>query len=132
MTDKRFEYYAFISYSHKDEKWAKWLQKRLEQYKLPSLIRKESGGRLPKHVRPIFRDQTDIGTGDLQQSLRSELEDSRYLIVVCSPNSAKSEWVDKEIRHFKDLGRGDRIIPFIVDGTPDAPDAEKLFSYLVT
>ena len=36
-----FEYYAFISYKREDEKWAKWLQKKLEGYKLPTIIRKE-------------------------------------------------------------------------------------------
>ena len=30
------EYYAFISYKREDEKWAKWLQQKLEHYKLPS------------------------------------------------------------------------------------------------
>ena len=28
------EYYAFISYKREDEKWAKWLQKKQEGYKL--------------------------------------------------------------------------------------------------
>ncbi len=44
-----FEYYAFISYKHEDEKWAKWLQDKLASYRLPSAIRKEIP-RLPKHT----------------------------------------------------------------------------------
>ena len=125
MDSQRFQYYAFISYSHKDEKWARWLQKKLENYKLPNIIRKESDGRIPAHIRPIFRDQTDLGLGNLQQSLRQELVDSRYLIIIATPNSAKSEWVDKEIRCFQELGRGERIIPFIVAGSPNAQDPEE-------
>ena len=35
-----YRYYAFISYNHRDEKVAKWLQSRLEHYKLPSVARK--------------------------------------------------------------------------------------------
>lgn len=116
---ERFQYYAFISYSRKDEKWAEWLHKKLENYKLPSIIRKESNGNLPKQIRPVFRDKTDIGTGSLEQNIKSELEDSRFLIVICSPAAAESGWVNKEIGHFKSLGRGERIIPFIVEGTPD-------------
>lgn len=67
MDNQRFQYYAFISYSHADEKWAKWLQKKLENYKLPNIIRKESDGRIPMHIRPVFRDQTDLGLGNLEQ-----------------------------------------------------------------
>lgn len=119
--DKRYEYFAFISYKHEDSRWAKWLQSRLETYRLPSVIRREAP-HLPKHLRPIFRDQTDIGAGPLLDNLRRELDDSRFLIVVCSPAAAKSEWVEKEVRNFIELGRGDRIIPFIVAGQPGAAD----------
>lgn len=124
MESQRFQYYAFISYSHADEKWAKWLHKKLENYKLPNTIRKESGGRIPKYIRPVFRDQTDLGLGSLQQSLRQELMDSRFLIIIASPNSAKSYWVNREIQTFQELGRGDRIIPFIVKGFTDAGDED--------
>lgn len=43
------EYYAFISYKREDEKWAKWLQNKLEHYKLPSNVRK-GNGELPKNL----------------------------------------------------------------------------------
>jgi hypothetical protein len=120
MHDQRYAYYAFISYSRKDEKWAKWLQRKLEGYRLPSAIRRESDGRIPKHIRPIFRDKTDLGVGQrVRQNLRQELADSRFLIVVCSPESAKSDFVNMEIRNFQEMGRADRIIPFIVSGTPE-------------
>ena len=119
--DRRYEFFAFISYKHEDMGWAKWLQNRLENYRLPSVIRKEAP-HLPKSIRPIFRDQTDIGAGPLMENLRQELEDSRYLIVICSPSASKSEWVDREVEHFQAMGRGERIIPFIVAGEPGAAD----------
>lgn len=118
--EQQFQYYAFISYKREDERWAKWLQEKLENYKLPSIIRREIP-RLPKRIRPVFRDKTDLGAGLLTQSLRKELELSRYLIVVSSPQSARSEWVGKEIGSFIEMGRADHIIPFIVAGTPDSP-----------
>jgi len=40
--------------------------------------------------------------------------------VICSPNSARSKWVEAEIRSFQKLGRGDRIFCLIVDGEPHA------------
>src|SRR5277367_2845023 len=127
MTDQRFEYYAFISYSHKDEKWAKWLHKKLETYRLPSAIRKELGENVPKPPYKVFRDVTDLGVGGLKENLRRELEDSRFLIVLCSPNSAQpnkegKHWVNDEVNRFIELGREDRIVPFIVGGVPNSND----------
>ena len=122
--EARFEYYAFLSYSHKDIEWARWLQNRLEHFRLPVSLHKTSEGRLPRNVRPIFRDQTDLSAGPLELNLKKELEDSRFLIVICSPDSAKSEYVNREISHFVAMGRESRIIPFIVRGTPNSPADE--------
>ena len=122
--DKRYEYFAFISYKHEDMRWAKWLQQQIETYRLPAIIRKQAP-HLPKQIRPVFRDQTDISTGPLLQNLRQELQDSRYLIVLCSPAAAKSEWVNREVQHFIDMGRAERIIPFVVAGTPNAANPEE-------
>jgi hypothetical protein len=50
--------------------------------------------------------------------IEKSLEDSEFLIVICSPTSARSPWVNKEVQTFIDLGRADHIIPFVVDGIP--------------
>ncbi len=44
------------------------------------------------------------------------------MIVLCSPSSAASSWVNEEVLYFISLGRMDRIIPFIVDGEPMSDD----------
>jgi len=115
-------YDAFISYSHKDLKWGRWVQERMERYRLPKELRKENGE--PGQRMKIFRDQTDLAGVELQSSLQHELENSRHLIVICSPNSAASPWVNEEIRYFKSLGRADSIIPFVVDGEPESGKPE--------
>lgn len=113
-----YKYYAFISYKREDEKWAKWIQRQLEYYRLPSVVRKENPS-LPQYIRPVFRDKTDLkGGGRLADNLKGELHSSRHLIVVCSPNSVKSEWVNKEVEDFIASGRVGDIIPFIVGGEP--------------
>lgn len=112
---------AFVSYKREDEKWAKWLQRNLEAYKLPAIIRKENPS-LPKYVRPIFRDKTDLGAGSLQDKLKEELRSSKYLIVICSKKSAKSLWVGREISYFAKERDIECIIPFIIDGTPGTRD----------
>lgn len=124
-----FKYYAFISYSHEDEEVAKRIQKKLTEYKLPSVIRK-ANPLLPDNVRPIFRDVTNLTTGMLQGKLNSELEHSKFLIVLCSPNSAKpndenKHWVNNEVQHFIDIGRTEYIIPVIVGGEPHAKNPEE-------
>ena len=119
-----FTYYAFISYSHKDQKIAKKLQKWLEHYRLPSNVLK-SNSDFPKKLSPIFIDESDLGGGTLKTSLQETLESSNYLILICSPNSAKSEYVNDEVDYFIKLGRVDHIIPLIIDGIPNSDDPSK-------
>ena len=112
-----FLYDAFISYSHRDMKWARWLQGKLETYRIP----KEAGE--PFQNRPrlrVFRDQTDLNGVELTTSLQQELRASRYLVVVCSPDSASSKWVNEEVSFFESLGRQNQVIAFIVSGEPDS------------
>ena len=117
--------YAFISYNHRDVKMAKWLHKKLESYKLPTEIHNEFED--SKYLRPVFRDQEDLDAGVLGDELRRHLESSKYLVVICSPNSAKSEWVSNEVRTFIEWGRLEYIIPFIIDGTPNSGDENECF-----
>lgn len=117
-------YYAFISYNSADEKWAKWLQHSLEYYHIPSALCKEYP-ELPKKIRPVFWYKQDLSGTKLKKSLNDELRSSKYLIVICSPNSAKSDWVNDEVVSFIEQGKGDKIIPFIVAGTPHAKNPDK-------
>lgn len=89
-------YLAFISYKREDERWAKWLQNRLEHYKLPLSVRR-SDPTLPEKIRPVFRDTTDLSGGLLEQAIQQALDSSKYLIVICSPRAAQSPWVCKEV-----------------------------------
>lgn len=110
--------YAFISYNHKDVVVAKWLHRRLERYRLPSSVHNDYEA--SRYLRPVFRDQEDLSGGVLRDELREELLTSRYLIVICSPYSAESEWVSREVQTFIDAGRDADIIPVVVSG-----DAQK-------
>lgn len=107
--------FAFISYNHRDVKWAKWLRRKLEWYRLPSEIHNEFED--SRYIRPVFRDRDELNSGVLGEELHQRLENSKYLIVVCSPNSAQSEWVNDEVKTFIDMGRLEYIIPFIVEGS---------------
>jgi len=119
--NNKIKYKAYISYSHRDDKWASWLHRVLESYRVP---RKLVGtvtdvGKVPPRVNPVFRDRDDLSAADdLGGIVQQALEDSENLIVVCSPQAAASHWVNEEIRHFARLGRQDQIFCIIVDGDP--------------
>lgn len=123
---ERYKYYAFISYSHKDEEWAKWLQHEFEHYHLPAICNGKPG--VPSEFRPIFRDVDELSGGELKPQISNALSESANLIIICSPNSANSKYVNEEILEFIEIGkkRGEnnilRIYPFIISGIPHSMD----------
>lgn len=119
------KYWAFISYSHADARWAGWLHRSLEGYRIPRHLvgRETATGTVPPKLFPVFRDRDELaGSPELGRSLREALRQSRFLVVVCSPRAAQSRWVDEEIRYFKSLGRSSRVLALVVDGEPNAAD----------
>ena len=112
------KYFAFISYKSEDVEWAVWLQHELEHYHLPASFNGREDIR--KDLRPVFRDLDELSAGNLPEQIHEALVNSQNLIVVCSPESAKSPWVNQEIETFISLGRTDCIYPFIVDGSSPA------------
>lgn len=120
-------YLAFLSYSSKDEAVARKLLKRIEGFHVPKGLVGTPGrdGPVPDRLFPLFRDREELPlSANLGATISDALRASRFLIVICSPNSAKSKWVNEEIRIFKSFGRDDRILAFITDGTPNASDRE--------
>ena len=121
-----YKYWAFISYSHADDAWAKWLHKELETFPVPKALvgkKTERGYNVPKRLMPVFRDRDELpGSSTLKDNIQEALEQSRYLLVICSPRSAASIWVNNEVLIFKAMGRGDRVLCLIVDGEPNATD----------
>lgn len=115
-------YVAFISYSHRDAKMGRWLHRRLEGYRLPKRLAGTQGedGEVPARLTPIFRDREDLpAAGNLSEKVRAALAVSRNLIVICSPHSAASPWVAKEIATFRELHPSRPIFTAIVEGEPD-------------
>ena len=117
----KYKYKAYISYSHREERWATWLHRALESYRVPRKLvgTKTAVGQVPSRIRPVFRDRDDLSSAsDLGGTVKQALEDSENMIVVCSPDAAASFWVNEEIRHFASLGRAKQIFCVIVDGEP--------------
>jgi len=117
------KYWAFISYSHSDTRAAAALQRALETYRLPNRLvgMNTPAGEVPAFVKPVFRDRDEMQAGaDLKATVREALEQSRWLIVVCSPEAARSPWVTREIIEFKKLHGEARVLAVIAAGEPFA------------
>jgi tetratricopeptide (TPR) repeat protein len=131
-----FKYKAFIAYSHQDEAWAKWLHKALETYRVPTRLvgMRTAIGEIPRRLAPIFRDRAELpSASDLDHKVNEALDQSANLIVICSPHSATSHYVNEEIITFKRLGKADRIFCLIIAGEPHASaiagrEAEECFA----
>jgi tetratricopeptide (TPR) repeat protein len=125
MPAETARYFAFISYSHQDELWATWLHKALETYRVPSRLvgQTTAAGTIPRRLLPIFRDRDELASAtDLGRKVNDALAHSANLIVICSPQSARSRWVNEEVLAFKRLGNAERIFCLIVGGEPNASD----------
>lgn len=130
-------YRAFISYSHADEAWAKWLHQSLERYAVPARLRRLKGNDerpLPRRLLPVFRDRDELpSAAELGAVIQAALRESEALIVICSPRAARSRWVNEEVRTFKAQGRAQKVFALIVDGQPHAVDAaEECFPAAIT
>ena len=118
-------YYAFLSYSHRDEATAKWLHEELERFRVPpSLAGKlTDNGVVPKRLTPIFRDSGELAAADdLGAEIRQALAASRFLVVLCSPAAAESRWTNAEIEAFKRVRPEGCILAAIVEGEPFASE----------
>ncbi|WP_092059620.1 toll/interleukin-1 receptor domain-containing protein [Butyrivibrio sp. INlla14] len=111
-------YNAFISYKHAalDNKIAEEIIKRLERYHIPKNIQKSTGH---KKIDRIFRDKDELPiTNDLNDTISSALANSDYLIVICSTNTKKSTWVEKEIEIFLKNHTKNQVLTVLADGEP--------------
>jgi len=124
--NNNFKFKAYISYSHRNERWAAWLHTTLESYRVPRKLvgTSTAAGEVPARIRPVFRDRDDLSSAsDLGDTVTQALSDSENMIVVCSPDAVASHWVNQEIREFASLGRQKQIFCVIVAGEPDGSEA---------
>jgi hypothetical protein len=122
-----FKYHAFISYSHADTDWARWLHRSLEGFRIDRDLvgRQTATGPIPPALRPVFRDRDDFTAGHtLTERTQAALDASAALIVICSPSAAKSPYVNEEVRLFKSPHPERPVVTLIVDGKPDDAQLE--------
>ncbi len=106
-------YDVFISYSRKDSAFAALLEQALEAFNPPKDLN------VPQRALEVFRDQQDFTGVEYSRALDRHLDASANLIVLCSPNSRASEFVDDEIRRFVTKKGAERLVPILVAGIPN-------------
>ena len=113
------QFTAFISYRHKspDDKIAKWLHTAIENYRIPASIRKQTGR---KKMGKCFRDAEELPlTPSLSDDIERALDNSEWLIAICSPRYLESLWCRREVEYFAERKGRDRILIVLADGHPE-------------
>lgn len=113
------KYEAFISYRHReiDEVVAKHVQKIIERYRVPGKIAKAIG---KTHVGKVFRDSDELqAASNLSEIIRTGIENSEWLIVICTRRYKDSVWCMEEIEHFIELNGREKVIVILVEGEPN-------------
>ena len=114
-----YKYDVFISYRHfpLDRRVAEKLHKKLEKYKIPKRLREKAG---KKKLRRVFRDAEELSVGnDLAEEIEEQLKNSEFLIVICSPASKESRWVNREVQTFLKYHSISNVLPILIKGEPD-------------
>lgn len=107
-------YDAFLSYRHKprDNKICKKVHTLLETFRPPRRYKEAD-------IKRVFRDDAELPVaGVLSDTIEAALKSSRVLLVICSKDTPESQWVDKEVRTFIELGRSDKIYALLIDDDP--------------
>ncbi|GAM99036.1 hypothetical protein U91I_02673 [alpha proteobacterium U9-1i] len=114
-------YTAFISYSQADKAWGKRIHNWLETYRVPVGVMVDVS--TDRRLGRFFRDEEEMPAAtDIAAVVRRAIEVAESLIVICSPRSAQSQWVEAEIEYFRRANPSGKIFAVIIDGEPNADD----------
>ena len=102
-------YDAFISYNHaKDKPIAAALQSAVQKLGKPWYRRR---------ALRVFRDDTSLSaTPQLWPSIEQALGQSRYFILLASPQAAASNWVNKEVQYWLDHNSIETLLIGVTEG----------------
>ena len=117
-------YTAFISYRHKplDAAVAEKLHRVIEGYRIPRAV---AGDR--KKIGLVFRDKEELPvSGDLNRDICDALDHSENLIVVCTPDTPGSRWVQNEITYFLEKHDRSHLFAVLAGGEPEESFPELL------
>ena len=112
------KYDAFISYRHSelDKFVATTLQRKLEAFTLPKGV---SSKTKKKRIERVFRDQDELPlSSNLSEPIHLALNNTDFLIVICTPRLPESKWCEEEISTFIKLYGREKILAVLAEGEP--------------
>lgn len=122
---EQFKYFAFISYRGADVEIARKLQRKFNNYKLPSTYTNPFDSKNHR-MQPVCRDRDHFVGGDILPQIKDAIDHSMYVVMVCTPNMTKyddqTHYVNDEIQHLIDTNRLEHLIPLVFDGKVYSPD----------
>ena len=111
-------YDIFMSYRHKplDGEITQKTFAFLEKYRLPKALRDEGC----RQIERVFRDTEELSVSRiLTHTIDEALRSAEFVVIVCSTQTPESEWVDREVITFTEMGKADRIYPLLINGSPE-------------
>lgn len=120
------KYVAFISYRHKplDILLAERLRIMLERYVVDEEFRTDPK---EKHLGLVFRDRDELPlSDDLTEDIYKALDNSQFLIVICTNETPKSLWVQREIQYFTSRHGHDRVLTVLAQDPPELSFPEQV------
>ena len=118
MMEQKFEYDIFLSYRHKnlDSIITQKTFHFVESYRLPASLRRKGY----RDIHRAFRDTEELPVSRiLTDTIDNALRSTNCLLLVCSTDTPSSEWVDREVATFIELGRAEHIYPLLISGDPE-------------
>ena len=113
-----YSYDVFFSYRHKplDGEITQKCFNLVESYRVPKPLRDQGC----VDVQRAFRDTEELSVSRiLSDTIDQALRSTNCLIIVCSTDTPSSEWVDREVATFIELGRAEHIYPLLISGDPE-------------
>lgn len=119
LSRKPVAYHAFLSYSRHNAEVAVGLRKGLHR------IGRRTG---QLHALRAFLDTLDLAASpNLWGRITEALNRSRYLIAVFAPDSAASEWVNKEVLYWPETRGPDNLLLVLAAGRLEWDELTKRF-----
>lgn len=119
---EQYKYDAFISYTHRetvtkrqsDKQIAHALHRFLESYQPPKEYKEQ-------RISRVFIDTDELPTSsNLGAQITTELQQSRFLIIICSHEYQQSEYCKAELEYFLKIHNGStlNVLVVLADGEP--------------
>lgn len=116
----------------------KTLEMRQSEAECSEVIRQENGDveqhrptvltrEVKTRIHRVFRDKEELPLAtNLADPITEALQNSEYLIVICSPRLPESMWCRKEIETFIEMHDREHVLAVLAEGEPDTSFPEEL------